>query len=171
MICYYHPEREAVGPCALCGKSLCKDCFELTKGHYCYDCAKNIHDNVKSEVKKDAIWCSIMIFAAILFAVFACIPDFFEGQIYVVGGLFVFACFVPAWKICGRIADRLLGERVYVGAMLLLAFITKFILSVFLSFIVPIIYLILLFINIHRYRYVKKDMEAIEAIHQNSMAI
>ena len=83
MICYYHPEREAVGPCALCGKSLCKDCFELTKGHYCYDCAKNIHDNVKYEVKKDAIWCSIMIFAAILFAVFACIPDFFEGQIYV----------------------------------------------------------------------------------------
>ena len=170
MICYYHPDREAVGTCPGCGKNLCKDCFDLTTGHYCYDCARNVHDNAKAEIKGSLIWCSIILAATLIFALMVSLPKFFEGQIYVGGGLYLFACFVPAWKILGKIADRLLGERVYVGLMLLLAFITKVILAIFLSFVVPVIYLISLFINIHHYKVIKKDMDAIEAMHQNIVA-
>lgn len=39
MNCVYHPDREAVTPCALCGKPLCGECaVSLTGGSYCRDC-------------------------------------------------------------------------------------------------------------------------------------
>jgi len=39
--CANHPEREAVGSCALCGKPICRECVAETREDkiYCYECA------------------------------------------------------------------------------------------------------------------------------------
>ncbi|RIA78033.1 hypothetical protein EI71_00610 [Anaeroplasma bactoclasticum] len=171
MICYYHSNREAVGTCPGCGKNLCKDCFDLTTGHYCYDCAKNSHDEVKAELKGGVIWCSIVLIATAIFIFFFTGPQMFKEQGIVGGIIYVLACFFPAWKICTRLADRILGDRLYAGMMLIAAFVIKVLLALLISAIVPIIYLINLFINIHRFRFVKKDMEAIEVMHQNNLSV
>ena len=36
MECYYHPEREGTDSCAICGKSICKECgLEIAGKTYC----------------------------------------------------------------------------------------------------------------------------------------
>ena len=43
MECYYHPERESTDTCAICGKSICKECgLELAGKIYCKDCLEKI---------------------------------------------------------------------------------------------------------------------------------
>ena len=51
MKCYYHPDREAVAVCSVCGKPLCAECAHEYKGKiYCKDCLAK----VKEEEKKAA---------------------------------------------------------------------------------------------------------------------
>jgi hypothetical protein len=39
MNCYYHPERNAVAQCVVCGKNLCTDCAIIREGqNYCREC-------------------------------------------------------------------------------------------------------------------------------------
>jgi hypothetical protein len=43
MECYYHPERESTDTCAICGKSICKECgLEIAGKIYCKDCLEKI---------------------------------------------------------------------------------------------------------------------------------
>lgn len=43
MECHYHPEREATDICAICGKSICKECgLEIAGKIYCKDCLEKI---------------------------------------------------------------------------------------------------------------------------------
>ena len=43
MECYYHPERESTDVCAICGKSVCKECgLEIGGKVYCKDCLEKI---------------------------------------------------------------------------------------------------------------------------------
>ena len=43
MECYYHPDREGTDTCAICGKSVCKECgLELTGKIYCKECLEKI---------------------------------------------------------------------------------------------------------------------------------
>ena len=43
MECYYHPERESTDTCAICGKSICKECgLELAGKIYCKECLEKI---------------------------------------------------------------------------------------------------------------------------------
>lgn len=43
MECHYHPEREATDVCAICGKSICKECgLEIAGKIYCKDCLEKI---------------------------------------------------------------------------------------------------------------------------------
>ncbi|WP_458455729.1 hypothetical protein [Methanobrevibacter sp.] len=43
MECYYHPDREGTDECAICGKSICKECgLEIAKKFYCKDCLEKI---------------------------------------------------------------------------------------------------------------------------------
>ena len=43
MECYYHPDRESTDKCAICGKSICKECgLEIAKKVYCKDCLEKI---------------------------------------------------------------------------------------------------------------------------------
>ena len=43
MECYYHPERESTDVCAICGKSICKECgLEIAGKIYCKDCLEKI---------------------------------------------------------------------------------------------------------------------------------
>lgn len=43
MECYYHPDRDGTDSCAICGKSVCKECgLELGGKIYCKDCLEKI---------------------------------------------------------------------------------------------------------------------------------
>lgn len=43
MECYYHPSRESTDVCAICGKSICKECgLEIAGKIYCKDCLEKI---------------------------------------------------------------------------------------------------------------------------------
>ena len=43
MVCHYHPERESTDNCAICGKSICKECgLEIAGKVYCKDCLEKI---------------------------------------------------------------------------------------------------------------------------------
>ena len=43
MECYYHPSRESTDTCAICGKSICKECgLEIAGKIYCKDCLEKI---------------------------------------------------------------------------------------------------------------------------------
>ena len=43
MECYYHPSRESTDTCAICGKSICKECgLEIAGKVYCKDCLEKI---------------------------------------------------------------------------------------------------------------------------------
>ena len=43
MECYYHPSRESTDNCAICGKSICKECgLEIAGKTYCKDCLEKI---------------------------------------------------------------------------------------------------------------------------------
>lgn len=43
MECYYHPSRESTDICAICGKSICKECgLEIAGKIYCKDCLEKI---------------------------------------------------------------------------------------------------------------------------------
>lgn len=43
MDCHYHPGREGTDSCAICGKSICKECgLEIAGKNYCKDCLEKI---------------------------------------------------------------------------------------------------------------------------------
>ena len=43
MECYYHPDRESSENCAICGKSICKECgLEIAGKTYCKECLEKI---------------------------------------------------------------------------------------------------------------------------------
>ena len=43
MECYYHPSVEGTDVCAICGKSICKECgLEIAGKVYCKDCLEKI---------------------------------------------------------------------------------------------------------------------------------
>ena len=43
MECYYHPDREGTDNCAICGKSICKECgLEIAGKVYCKECLEKI---------------------------------------------------------------------------------------------------------------------------------
>ena len=43
MECYYHPDREGTDTCAICGKSICKECgLEIAGKIYCKECLEKI---------------------------------------------------------------------------------------------------------------------------------
>lgn len=43
MECYYHPDRDSTDTCAICGKSICKECgLEIAGKTYCKECLEKI---------------------------------------------------------------------------------------------------------------------------------
>ena len=43
MECYYHPDRDGTDICAICGKSICKECgLEIARKTYCKECLEKI---------------------------------------------------------------------------------------------------------------------------------
>ncbi len=59
MECYYHPSRESTDTCAICGKSICKECsLDIAGKVYCKDCLEKIvglslDANAKKEAPKE----------------------------------------------------------------------------------------------------------------------
>ena len=60
MECYYHPERDGTDVCAICGKSVCKECgLEIAGKIYCKDCLEKIVgmglSNASPNVKEEPV--------------------------------------------------------------------------------------------------------------------
>ena len=57
MECYYHPNKEGVNTCAICGKSVCEECsLEIAGKMYCKECLEKIVGiglNNKTDEKKE----------------------------------------------------------------------------------------------------------------------
>ena len=57
MECYYHPNKEGVNTCAICGKSVCEECsLEIAVKMYCKECLEKIVGiglNNKTDEKKE----------------------------------------------------------------------------------------------------------------------
>ncbi|MBQ6345809.1 MAG: ATPase [Methanobrevibacter sp.] len=62
MQCHYHPEREGTDVCAICGKSICKECgLEIAGKIYCKDCLEKIvglslDNSPQSEVESEPVY-------------------------------------------------------------------------------------------------------------------
>ena len=56
MECYYHPNRESTDTCAICGKTICKECgLEIAGKVYCKDCLEKIIGiNMENKPQKEA---------------------------------------------------------------------------------------------------------------------
>ena len=53
MKCYYHPDREAVAVCSVCGKPLCAECaHEYKRKIYCKDCLAKVKEEEKVAASK-----------------------------------------------------------------------------------------------------------------------
>ena len=56
MKCYYHPDREAVAVCSMCGKPLCAECVHEYKGKvYCKDCLAKVKEEEKAAASKSDV--------------------------------------------------------------------------------------------------------------------
>jgi hypothetical protein len=57
MECYYHPSRESTDNCAICGKSICKECgLEIAGKIYCKECLEKIVGvNLESTQEEPAV--------------------------------------------------------------------------------------------------------------------
>ena len=77
--CYYHPERDAVGTCANCGKAVCPECkVMLSQKCYCNPCADEACASAASGVQPKAAswfarhlnWTTVLTWAGALAASF-----------------------------------------------------------------------------------------------------
>ncbi len=168
MACYYHAGREDVATCPQCGKKLCHDCASITVEGICYNCAMSNNLNVKKAFFTDLVILFILIAVAITGTVMMYVSG---GDLATVGCLLIIGVgFVPSWRTLTAIADKILGVRAYVGAMLLLAIIFKILFSAILAIFMPFWYLIKFFINLSTYSKIKKNIANIEANYQAVMA-
>ncbi len=56
MKCYYHPDREAVAVCSVCGKPLCAECAHEYKGKiYCKECLAKVKEEEKAAASKSNV--------------------------------------------------------------------------------------------------------------------
>ncbi len=169
MPCYYHPQREAIGTCPVCEKQLCSDCFDLTVGHYCYDCAVNETIGLKKLFMKNLIVSILTILCFIVGGILFTLDSIGDAK-YIGLALMVVGGFYPAWKFLGALANRVLGARVYYGFMIALAIIIKFVLSVFVSFFVPIVYLVKTIIALVNYSKQNKNLKVLNELHHKNLS-
>ncbi len=56
MKCYYHPDREAVAVCSVCGKPLCAECAQEYKGKvYCKECLAKVKEEEEVAASKSNV--------------------------------------------------------------------------------------------------------------------
>lgn len=112
MKCVNHIDREAVGVCNFCTKSVCSECVVNLKGEiYCKDCVAVKMGSAKKEEHSPAL-------AAILSFVIAGLGQIYNGQVW--KGLFIFITslfFVP-WVI-GIFDAYFVAKRINKGELVL----------------------------------------------------
>ena len=166
MSCFYHSDRDAVATCPQCGKYLCHDCASVTTDGICYNCAIAANEEVKNIFKAETITFVILLIGVI---VSFCLIGNSNKDYLTIGWIVLIICgVIPAWKFLTRVADAILGNRVYVGAVWFGVIIFKAVLSLFVSIFMPFWYGIKFFINLNRYLKVKKNMKLLEE-HYNSI--
>ena len=159
--CFFHQNKENVAQCPQCGKYLCRECGSLTKGGLCYACSKQIHDNAKKELIF-TITASIFAIICFIVGIILITSNGTDSNTYWVGfALFAVGGFVPAWRLLGKIADRLFGDRYYAGLVLVAVLAFKFAFSMILGCFMFIIYTIKSVIGIINYVRISKDMKII----------
>ncbi len=159
--CYYHPEKEVVGQCASCGRFLCYDCFNVTQGHLCYECAQQLNYQIKQEFKSNLILAIVMGIAWIVGVLLINLFD--SDTMYYIGvGLILVTGFIPGWRIATKILDKIFSGWIIGGLFLLFYYIIKFIIALLFAEISIVIYVIKTIISSVAYNKAKKNFELIE---------
>lgn len=127
MNCFYHEEEEFCGSCNICGRHLCRSCFDLTVGHICIDCVKINLETTKQQSVANIIKIFVGIIVSFIISYFI----FWETDklLFVVLGL----SFIPNYLFLGDLANKIMGPRIYNGLGIIIAFVIKLLLAYFLS--------------------------------------
>lgn len=161
--CYYHQGREAVGQCQECGKFLCYDCFNLTVGHLCYDCAQALNRQRKKEMLFNLV--TTIVLTAIWIAAF--ITMRFNSTVSLI--LLLIAGIYPARRMLTYISRRFFPSLIVTWFVYGLMFIIKLILAFICSIFMLPYYIIKLIISIVKYTKENKNYKLIEENHAHLM--
>ena len=146
MKCYYHLERDAVGTCSQCGKSLCSSCIDIYTPPLCSACAEKINNAERNQITKDIIISIVMIILGCCFY-FLMLSDspskhFNLFELLVIG---IFMGGIPyGWNALSKLTSNLFIFLPIIGW--LIYFVIKVTLSLFIGwffFIVKILKIIL----------------------------
>ncbi len=143
MKCYYHENKDAVGTCKECGKSLCKTCVDKYKSGLCESCeqkrkekAQKVLDDKKAKLKMDAKsvrndTIKDLVVAGVLSVVCAIIGYSIEGF----QGLLMFIGFPWGWKLINQLmTGNFMGWlMVLTDKFWIVAYILKFGLALFIG--------------------------------------
>lgn len=159
--CYYHQNQEAVGQCQSCGKFICLDCFNLTQGHICYDCAQQMNSKYKKNLLINLIITLIIVAAWIVAIVLMDKPDMevYSYLIILVVGV------VPAWRMLSVVTNRMFSNTVFIGGALAAYVIVKAVFSLVCSIAMLPYYLIKLIAGIVKFIKQSKNYKLIAKTH------
>lgn len=163
--CYYHQNEEAVGQCQICGKYLCRDCFNLTQGHICYDCAQEINNKNKKNLLINAIITLIIVAAWVVALIMMDNPDLktYTNIIVLVVGV------VPAWRMLSIVTNKMFANTTFVGGAIAAYFIVKAVLSIVCSLVMLPYYVIKLIVGFVKYIKESKNYKLVEQNHLSLM--
>ena len=123
--CYYHSGEAVVGACTICGKNLCRECFDLTKG-VCGDCAHEYLQAKRNKGLKNSI--KDIVYILIGGIIGGLLVAYNVTGIGVGGGFIVFmgCTSVAGWRFINRVTKR--DEKIIVSWSII-GIILKFMLS------------------------------------------
>ncbi|MDR3293572.1 MAG: hypothetical protein LBT20_05670 [Clostridiales bacterium] len=67
--CYYHRNASPVGKCEICGRNLCRECFDKRSG-VCENCVADYRTEKNLEARKDIKWFLVGAVLGLIFGVF-----------------------------------------------------------------------------------------------------
>jgi hypothetical protein len=101
MKCFYHPEKDAVAQCVICGKSLCNECvFVRSEKNYCKDCIPEM------EKTEDSLGISKIVVPVLICGIVA-------GFLSVFPLITIFTCEICLWVVVGGAAAVYLAKKMY----------------------------------------------------------
>lgn len=168
MKCFYHEDRDAVGTCQTCGKSLCKECAGKYTPVTCEDChvaivakARNDREKAKQDAlidtKAEMIKAVAIGLVAGIVVVGSMYATHFEGLSlywYAPIAYFLIAFGLPfGWALISHFLPFLIFRSEGGGVLWIFYVIIKFVLAAFIGFPAFLIQMVLLII---RYNKTKK---------------
>ncbi|MCK9573272.1 MAG: DUF5683 domain-containing protein [Candidatus Omnitrophica bacterium] len=170
MKCVNHTDRDAVGVCNFCTKSICSECVVNLKGEiYCKECVAVKMKNVKKEEHSPAL-------AAILSFIIAGLGQMYNGQVWKGFIIFITSLLVIPW-IIGIFDAYFVAKKISSGEIILkkkTGCLIAMIIWVFISWVMVFIFALLAAIaipNFMKARMTASEKAAMAALKSVSFAL